>query len=245
MEIQGGVDGLAVHFWPKMLLGLLYAGLSVPRKGWYLSPSTWWISCFCVCCLGDAGSHSIFLVQEGVGSITEPIYGLHFRIPLHMNSQWRNWHLHGYCVPFVPGIDWWISSTWKERKRNKYIHVGCWFCHIFFWSLCSLSILKPCGCNSCLMASCESEIFLRRFVIFCSIDYVGPLTTFLYDEHFTTHGLIKGTLYLFLLYPVKSLCPGMGLLLLFLSCLMNRLLLLCLCPLWKFCLLIFLFTVLE
>jgi hypothetical protein len=118
MEIQGGVDGLALLSWPNKPLGLLYASLSVPRKGRYLSPSTWWIWCFCVCCLGDAGNHSILLVQEGVGSITEPIYGLQSRIPLHMNSQWRNWHLHGHCVPFVPGIGWWISST-RKRKKEK------------------------------------------------------------------------------------------------------------------------------
>ena len=68
-----------------------------------------------------------------------------------------------------------------------------------FWSCCSLSILKPCGWSSCLMASCESEIFLRRFVIFCCIDCVGSLPTFLHDGHFTTHGLIK--------VPVFISCP--------------------------------------
>jgi hypothetical protein len=118
-----------------------------------------------------------------------------------------------------------------------------------FWSSCSLSILKPCGCNSCLMTPCESEIFSRRFVIFCYVDSVGSLPTFLYAGCFTIHGLIKGPLFLFLSYPVKrifSFCAlGWTFCLSFFHALRTGVCYCDFCPLWEFCSLIFHLTVLE
>jgi hypothetical protein len=112
-----GNTGLAVHFWPKMPLGLLYASLSVPRKGRYLSPSTWWIWCVCVCYLGDAGSNSIFLVQEAVGNKTEPIYGLQQNSPSYEFSVKKlafTWLLCSFC-----SWNWLMNQQYLKRKKEK------------------------------------------------------------------------------------------------------------------------------
>ena len=141
----------------------------------------------------------------------------------------------------------WLMSQQHMQKKKKIN--PCWVLILpyIFWSSCNLSIIKACGCNSCnimWMWNLSEEIcnFLLHRLFW-------SLPTFLYGGRFTTHGLIKVPLYLFLSYPVKrtfSFCAlGWGFCCSFFHALWTGS---CYCVsarLRKFCLLIFLFTVLE